>query len=33
MNSYIPTLDDVLVAHERIAPHMHRTPGSDLFAS
>ncbi|UPH70457.1 pyridoxal-phosphate dependent enzyme [Abyssibius alkaniclasticus] len=23
---YIPTLNDMLVAHERIAPHIHRTP-------
>jgi threonine dehydratase len=23
---YIPTLDDMLAAHERIAPHIHRTP-------
>ena len=23
---YIPTYDDVLAAHERIAPHIHRTP-------
>ena len=23
---YIPTLADMLVAHERIRPHIHRTP-------
>ncbi|MEX0969471.1 MAG: beta-hydroxyaspartate dehydratase BhcB [Paracoccaceae bacterium] len=23
---YIPTLDDMMAAHERIAPHIHRTP-------
>jgi threonine dehydratase len=23
---YIPTLDDMLAAHDRIAPHIHRTP-------
>ena len=23
---YIPTYEDVLAAHERIAPHIHRTP-------
>ena len=39
---YIPTLDDMLAAHERIKPHIHRTPvltstyfnglsGADLF--
>ena len=38
----IPTFDDVLAAHARIAPHIHRTPvltsryfndltGADLF--
>ncbi len=26
MNMYIPTLEDMLVAHERIKPHIHRTP-------
>ena len=26
LNSYIPTLEDMLVAHERIKPHVHRTP-------
>ena len=39
---YIPSFDDVKVAHERIRPHIHRTPvltstfinamtGADLF--
>ena len=23
---YIPTFEDMLAAHERIAPHIHRTP-------
>jgi threonine dehydratase len=26
LNAYIPTLEDMLVAHERIKPHVHRTP-------
>ncbi|EEE46487.1 beta-hydroxyaspartate dehydratase BhcB [Roseibium alexandrii] len=26
LNSYVPTLEDILVAHERIKPHVHRTP-------
>jgi threonine dehydratase len=26
MTQYIPTLEDMLVAHERIKPHIHRTP-------
>lgn len=26
MNTYIPSLEDMLVAHERIKPHIHRTP-------
>lgn len=26
LNSYIPTLEDMLVAHERIKPYVHRTP-------
>ncbi len=26
MNMYIPTLEDMLVAHERIKPYIHRTP-------
>lgn len=26
LNSYIPTLKDMLVAHERIKPYVHRTP-------
>ncbi|MBO9420989.1 pyridoxal-phosphate dependent enzyme [Labrenzia sp. R4_2] len=26
VNSYIPTLEDMLVAHERIKPYVHRTP-------
>ncbi|MFN3133543.1 beta-hydroxyaspartate dehydratase BhcB [Roseibium sp.] len=26
LNTYIPTLEDMLVAHERIKPHVHRTP-------
>ncbi|MCX2724629.1 beta-hydroxyaspartate dehydratase BhcB [Roseibium salinum] len=26
LNTYIPTLEDMLVAHERIKPHIHRTP-------
>ncbi len=26
LTQYIPTLEDMLVAHERIKPHIHRTP-------
>lgn len=26
LNAYVPTLEDMLVAHERIKPHVHRTP-------
>ncbi|MEM9631742.1 MAG: beta-hydroxyaspartate dehydratase BhcB [Pseudomonadota bacterium] len=26
INAYIPSLEDMLVAHERIKPHIHRTP-------
>ncbi|MBO9425854.1 pyridoxal-phosphate dependent enzyme [Labrenzia sp. R4_1] len=26
LNSYIPTLEDMLVAHERIKPYVHQTP-------
>lgn len=26
LNAYVPTLEDMLLAHERIKPHVHRTP-------